>query len=430
MSLLVKNVHLVDPAQGLDGLGALLVVEGAVAAIGVDAERDALAVGAEVMDGGGAVLSPGFVDLHVHFREPGNTRKESIESGSRAAIAGGFTSVCAMANTKPVNDSVAITEMMLSRAAKADLCRYFPIGTVSREMKGEELADMGTLKAAGCVAFSDDGLPISNASLMRRALEYTRWLEVPVVAHEEDRDLAGKGYMHEGCVSASLGCLGIPAAAEEAMVARDIVLAEHTGGHLHLAHLSTKGSMRMVREAKARGLNVTCEVTPHHFALSDKELMKFDSDYKMNPPLRTEADIQAILEAIADGTVDAIATDHAPHGWDDKEVELPIAAFGVIGLETALPLTLELLVNRNVISLSKAISLLAFEPAKLFHLDRQGLGSLKPGAPADFVLFDPHAKVAVDRAFIQSKSYNTPFKGWSLPGKVLGTWVAGKKVWG
>jgi len=430
MSLLVKNVHLVDPAQGLDGLGALLVVEGAVAAIGVDAERDALAVGAEVMDGGGAVLSPGFVDLHVHFREPGNTRKESIESGSRAAIAGGFTSVCAMANTKPVNDSVAITEMMLSRAAKADLCRYFPIGTVSREMKGEELADMGTLKAAGCVAFSDDGLPISNASLMRRALEYTRWLEVPVVAHEEDRDLAGKGYMHEGCVSASLGCLGIPAAAEEAMVARDIVLAEHTGGHLHLAHPSPKGSMRMVREAKARGLNVTCEVTPHHFALSDKELMKFDSDYKMNPPLRTEADIQAILEAIADGTVDAIATDHAPHGWDDKEVELPIAAFGVIGLETALPLTLELLVNRNVISLSKAISLLAFEPAKLFHLDRQGLGSLKPGAPADFVLFDPHAKVAVDRAFIQSKSYNTPFKGWSLPGKVLGTWVAGKKVWG
>jgi dihydroorotase len=366
----------------------------------------------------------------VHFREPGQTRKESIETGSRAAVAGGFTSVCAMANTKPVNDSVAITEMMLTRAAKADLCRYFPIGTVSREMKGEELADMGTLKAAGCVAFSDDGLPITNASLMRRALEYTRWLEVPVVAHEEDRDLAGKGYMHEGAVSASLGCLGIPAAAEEAMVARDIVLAEHTGGHLHLAHLSTKGSLRMVREAKARGLRVTCEVTPHHFALSDKELMKFDADYKMNPPLRTEADIQAVLEAIADGTVDAIATDHAPHGWDDKEVELPIAAFGVIGLETALPLTLELLVNRQVISLAKAVSLLAWEPAKAFHLDRQGLGSLRPGAPADFVLFDPRAQVQVDRAFIQSKSYNTPFKGWSLPGKVLGTWVGGKRVWG
>ena len=430
MSFLVKNVHLVDPAQKLEGPGALLVIEGAVAAIGSDAERDPLAVGAEVLDGGGAVLAPGFVDLHVHFREPGQTRKESIESGSRAAVAGGFTSVCAMANTKPVNDSVAITEMMLSRAAKADLCRYFPIGTVSREMKGEELADMGTLKAAGCVAFSDDGLPVSNASLMRRALEYTRWLDVPVVAHEEDRDLAGKGYMHEGAVSASLGCLGIPAAAEEAMVARDIVLAEHTGGHLHLAHLSTKGSLRMVREAKARGLNVTCEVTPHHFALSDKELMKFDSDFKMNPPLRSEADIQAVLEALADGTVDAIATDHAPHGWDDKEVELPIAAFGVIGLETALPLTLELLVNRKVISLAKAISLLSWEPARVFHLDRLGHGSLAPGAPADFVLFDPLAQVQVDRAFIQSKSYNTPFKGWSLPGRMIGTWVAGKKVWG
>jgi hypothetical protein len=221
------------------------------------------------------------------------------------------------------------------------------------------------------VAFSDDGLPIANASLMRRALEYTRWLDVPVVAHEEDKDLAGKGYMHEGAVSASLGCLGIPAAAEEAMVARDIVLAEHTGGHLHLAHLSTKGSLRMVREAKARGLSVTCEVTPHHFALSDKELMKFDSDFKMNPPLRTEADIQALLEALADGTVDAIATDHAPHGWDDKEVELPIAAFGVIGLETALPLTLELLVNRKVISLSRAI-----EPA---HLGSSA--GLPPGPP-------------------------------------------------
>ena len=430
MSLLVKNVRLVDPEQNLDGPGALLVVEGKVVAIGADAATHPQAEGAELLDGGGAVLSPGFVDLHVHFRDPGQTRKESIETGSRAAVAGGFTSVCAMANTKPVHDNVAITEMMLARAAKVDLCRYFPIGTVSREMKGEELADMGTMTAAGCVAFSDDGMPITNASLMRRALEYTRWLGVPVVAHEEDRDLFGKGYMNEGAVSASLGCLGIPAAAEEAMVARDIVLAEHTGGHLHLAHLSTKGSLRMAREAKNRGLSVTCEVTPHHFALSDQELMRFDSDYKMNPPLRTEADIQALLEGIADGTVDAIATDHAPHAWDDKEVELPSAAFGVIGLETALPLTLELLVNRKVISLAKAISLLAPGPAQVFHLDRQGLGSLKPGAPADFVLFDPEAKVQVDRAFIQSKSFNTPFKGWSLPGKVLGTWRDGKRVWG
>lgn len=430
MSLLISNVRIVDPAQSLDAPGALLVAEGKVVALGADTASHPQAQGAEVVDGGGAILAPGLVDLHVHFREPGQTRKESIETGSRAAVAGGFSTVCAMANTKPVNDSVAITELMLTRAAKTGLCRYFPIGTVSREMKGEELSDMGTLKAAGCVAFSDDGQPVSNASLMRRALEYTRWLEVPVVAHEEDRDLAGKGYMHEGTVSASLGCLGIPAAAEEAMVARDIILAEHTGGHLHLAHLSTKGSLRLVREAKARGLNVTCEVTPHHFALSDKELMKFDSDYKMNPPLRSEADIQAVLEALADGTVDAIATDHAPHGWDDKEVELPIAAFGVIGLETALPLTLELLVNRKVISLARALALLTNGPARVFHLDRQGLGTLKPGAPADLVLFDPAKQIQVDRAFIQSKSFNTPFKGWSLPGKVVGTWVGGKRVWG
>lgn len=430
MSLLVTDVRLLDPAQKLDASGALLVVDGKVAALGPDAASHPQAAGAELLAGGGALLTPGFIDLHVHFREPGQTRKESIETGSRAAVAGGFTSVCAMANTKPVNDSVAITELMLDRARKADLCRYFPIGALTRDFKGEELADFGVLKSAGCVAFSDDGLPVMNSAIMRRALEYTRWMDVPIVAHEEDKDLAGKGYMHEGHVSAALGCLGIPAAAEEAMVARDIVLAEHTGGHLHLAHLSTAGAMRMVREAKQRGLNVTAEVTPHHFALSDKELMRFDADYKMNPPLRSERDIDAVLEALADGTIDAIATDHAPHGWDDKECELPIAAFGVIGLETAFPLALELLVNRKVLSLEKAVSLLTWEPAKVFHLDRQGLGSLKVGAPADFALVDLQGKVQVDRDFIQSRSYNTPFKGWELPGRVLGTWVAGKRVWG
>ncbi len=431
MSLLVKNARILDPAEKLDALGSLLVVEGVVMAIGAEAERDPLAVAAdEILDAGGKLLTPGFIDLHVHFREPGQTRKESIETGSRAAVAGGFTSVCAMANTRPANDSVAITELMLAKAAAAGLCRYFPIGALTKGLEGEELCDYGTLKASGCVAFSDDGLPVQNSEIMRRALEYTAWLNLPIVAHEEDKDLAGKGYMHQGAVSASLGCLGIPSAAEEAMVARDIVLAEHTGGHLHLAHLSTAGSLRMVREAKARGLNVTCEVTPHHFALTDKELMKFDSDYKMNPPLRTEADLDAVLQALADGTVDAIATDHAPHGWDDKEVELPIAAFGVIGLETAFPLTLQLLVQKKIISLEKAISLLTWGPAKVFHLDGKGLGSLKVGAPADFSLIDLDGTVKVDRAFIQSRSYNTPFKGWELPGKVTGTWMGGKRVWG
>lgn len=430
MSLLVKNARIIDPAQKLDILGALLVVDGKVAAIGADAASHPQAAGAEVLDAGGKLLTPGFIDLHVHFREPGQTRKESIESGSRAAVAGGFSAVCAMANTKPVNDNVATTELMLARAAKADLCRYFPIGALTREFKGEELADFGILKAAGCVAFSDDGLPVMNSAIMRRALEYTKWLNVPIVAHEEDKDLAGKGYMNEGAWSACLGCLGIPSAAEEAMVARDIVLAEHSGGHLHLAHLSTAGSMRMVREAKARGLNVTAEVTPHHFALTDKELTRFDSDFKMNPPLRSDRDLDAILEALADGTIDAIATDHAPHGWDDKEVELPIAAFGVIGLETAFPLTLDLLVNKKIINLEKAVALLTWEPAKVFHLEEKGLGSLHVGNPADFTLIDLDARVRVDRDFIQSKSYNTPFKGWELPSKTIGTWVGGKRVLG
>ena len=431
MSLLITNARILDPAQGLDTMGSLLVVDGTVAAVGPDVAKDPRAAdAAQTLDAGGKLLVPGFIDLHVHFREPGQGRKETIETGSMAAVAGGFTTVCAMPNTKPANDSVAITEMMLTRANKAGLCRYFPIGAVTKGLEGEELADFGTLKDAGCVAFSDDGLPVMNSAIMRRALEYTAWLKVPVVAHEEDKHLSGKGYMHEGAVSASLGCLGIPAAAEEAMVARDIVLAEHTGGHLHLAHISTAGSLRMIREAKARGLNVTCEVTPHHFALTDKELRRFDADYKMNPPLRSEADLDAVLQALADGTVDAIATDHAPHGWDDKEVELPIAAFGVIGLETAFPLTLELLVNKGVISLGKAVSLLTWEPAKVFHLDEKGLGTLKPGSPADFTLIDLDAKIQVDRAFIQSKSYNTPFKGWELPGKVVGTWMGGKRVWG
>ena len=430
MSLLVNNARLLDPTQDCDGPGSILVMDGQVVAFGADAAADPRAAGAEVLDARGKLLIPGLIDLHVHFREPGQTAKETIETGSRAAVAGGFSSVCAMANTRPVNDSVAITEMMLARARKAGLCRYFPLGTVTKGAAGEELTDYGTLKASGCVAFSDDGLPVMSAAIMRRALEYTAWLDVPIVAHEEDTSLVAKGYMHEGSVSSALGCLGIPAAAEEAMVARDIVLAEHSGGHLHLAHLSTKGGFRMVREAKARGLRVTCEVTPHHFALTDQEMTRFDADFKMNPPLRSQADLEAVLEALADGTVDAIATDHAPHTWDDKEVELVSAAFGVIGLETALPLTLELLVNRKVISLARAIELLSSGPAGVFHLDRQGLGSLRPGSAADFILVDLDGKVTVDRTFIQSKSYNTPFKGWTLPGQVLGTWVAGKRVWG
>jgi len=429
MPLLVKNVRLIDPSQNLDACGALLVRDGLVAAIG-DISGGQPPPGTETIDGGGSVLCPGFIDLHVHFREPGQTAKETIETGCMAAVAGGFTSVCAMANTKPVNDSVAITELTLSRAAKAGLCRYFPVGALTKGLLGEELADYGTLKAAGCIAFSDDGNPVMNAAVLRKAMEYTAWLDIPIALHEEDKNLAGNGYMNEGATSAALGCPGIPAAAEESMVARDLVLAGYTGARIHFQHISTGGSVKMIREAKHRGMNVTCEATPHHFALLDKEMARFDANFKMNPPLRTQADIDAILEAIADGTVDAIATDHAPHTYDDKEVELAIAPFGIIGLETALPLIIELLVNRGVISLSRAIELLTAGPAKAFSLDKRGIGSLLVGSPADFTLFDPSATIHVDRAFIKSKAFNTPFKGRELHGKVLGTWVGGEKCFG
>jgi dihydroorotase len=429
MPLLVKNVRLIDPAQNMDSPVALLVVDGLVSAVGGGVAEGQLPPNTETLDGGGNILCPGLIDLHVHFREPGQTAKETILTGSLAAVAGGFTSVCAMANTKPVNDSAAITELMLAKAANAKLCRYFPLGALTRGMAGEELADYGTLKEAGCIAFSDDGHPVMNAAVLRRAMEYTKWLDVPIALHEEDKNLAGSGYMNEGAASAALGCPGIPASAEEAMVARDIVLAGHTKSRVHFQHISTKGSMDAIRRAKKGGLPVTCEVTPHHFALLDEEMARFDSDFKMNPPLRSQADVDAILEAIQDGTVDAIATDHAPHTYDDKEVELAGAPFGVIGLETALPLAIELLVGRGVVDLGRAIALFTAGPAGAFGLDKKGLGSLSVGAPADFTLIDTSAAITVDRAFIKSKSFNTPFKGRELHGRVLGTWVGGRRVY-
>jgi dihydroorotase len=317
---------------------------------------------------------------------------------------------------------------MFNSALKAGLCRYFPLGALTRGMAGEELADYGVLKNAGCIAFSDDGQPVMNAAVFRKAMEYTEWLGVTIAVHEEDKNLAGNGYMNEGATSAALGCPAIPASAEECMVSRDIVLARHTKSHIHFQHISAKGSIEIIRRAKKEGLTVTCEVTPHHFTLTDSEMRRFDANFKMNPPLRTQADIDVILEAIADGTVDAIATDHAPHAYDDKELELASAPFGIIGLETALPLTIDVLVKRGVISLSRAIELLTSEPAKIFRLDKKGLGSLSVGNPADFTLFDPSAAIRVDRAFIKSKAFNTPFRDWELHGKVLGTWVEGKRV--
>jgi dihydroorotase len=429
-ALLLKNAHLIDPSQGFDGLTDMLIENGHVIDLGPTVHQHPDSTNARHIDIGKQWVLPGLIDLHVHFREPGHTRKETIATGSRAAVAGGFTSVCAMANTFPVNDSVKITKLMMEKAESADLVRYFPIGGVSMGLKGEELADLGLLKQAGCVAFSDDGYPIMNAGLMKRALSYSEHLGVPIVAHEEDLNLSNRGYIHEGEISAALGCLGIPSSAEEVMVARDIILAEETGGHLHVAHVSTSGSLDLIRRAKARGIHVTCEVTPHHFALSDKELLKFDTNYKMSPPLRTKKDIESILEALADGTIDAIATDHAPHGLQDKNIPLPLAAFGIIGLETALPLSIYLLLHSKVISRTRLVELMTYGPARVFNLDRMNLGSLKKGSPADFVIIDPNSKIKVDMDLIRSKSANTPFMGWELPGQIKSTWIKGSKVWG
>lgn len=428
-SHLIINGHLIDPAQSIDQQSDIFIHDGLIKSLGPQASLDAKLIPHIVHDVKGSIISPGFIDLHVHFREPGQTRKESIETGSRAAVAGGFSSVCGMANTTPANDCVQITELMLERASSVNLCRYFPVGGVSQNLKGQELSDLGLQKQAGCIAFSDDGYPIMNAALMKRALEYSRWLKVPIVAHEEDLHLSNKGVMHDGAVSAGLGCLGIPSSAEEVMLARDIILADETGGHLHVAHISTKRSLSLVREAKKRGTQVTCEVTPHHFALTDAELMKFDTNYKMSPPLRTPQDVEAIFEALADGTIDAIATDHAPHGLVDKNCPLPVAAFGVIGLETALPIAVHLLLKNKIISRPRLIELFTKGPAECFHLDRLGLGSLAIGNSADITIMDLEANILVDKHFIKSKSTNTPFRGLTLPGKVMSTWVKGRKVW-
>lgn len=429
-TLLLKNAHLIDPSQGYDHITDIYIENGYVTDLGETLDPNTHSSSIRVIDVGKQWILPGLIDLHVHFREPGHTRKETIASGGMAAVAGGFTTVCAMANTSPVNDSVKITKLMIERARSTNLARYFPIGGVSLGLKGEELADLGLLKQTGCVAFSDDGYPIMNAGLMKRALTYSEHLGVPIVAHEEDLTLSNRGYVNEGEISAALGCIGIPASAEEVMVARDIILAEETGGHLHIAHVSTAGSLKLIRSAKSRGVRVTCEVTPHHFALLDIELLKFDTNYKMSPPLRSQKDIEAILEALVDGTIDAIATDHAPHGLQDKNIPLPLAAFGIIGLETALPLSIHLLVNSKVISRTRLVELLTLSPARTFHLDQIHLGSLKKGAPADFVIIDPNATIKVNSGFIKSKSTNTPFMGWELPGQIKSTWINGSQVWG
>ncbi len=427
MKLLLKGGRVVDPANQIDDVRDLLIDAGVIARAGTDLAGTAAASGAEVFDvPRDVVVVPGLIDMHVHLREPGQEHKETIATGTAAAVAGGFTAVACMPNTDPVNDQASITEFMIARAKEAGLARVYPIGAVSRGSKGEQLAEIGELKAAGCVAVSDDGRPVATALLMRRALEYTAMCGIPVINHCEDQSLKGDGVAHEGFQAARLGLRGIPGEAEEIMVERDITLAGLTRGRVHIAHLSTRGSLRAVRAGKARGIRVTCEVTPHHFVLTDEALAGYDTNVKMNPPLRETADRDELIRGLIDGSVDAIATDHAPHHLDEKSVEFDQAPFGITGLETAVPLTFDRLVHPGLITLARAIELLSINPAKI--LNAPG-GTLSEGQPADITLLAPDLVVTIDPAKSRSKSRNTPFGGWSLRGGVAATIVGGRIVY-
>jgi dihydroorotase len=427
MSLLIKNARVVDPASGTDGLMDVLVEGGKIAEMGqgIPESKSPPLPGGRVIDATGNLLVPGLIDMHCHLREPGLEYKETIESGSRAGAAGGYTSLACMANTLPVNDNRAVTEYILRQAREKACTHIFPIGAVTKELKGESLAEIGELKEAGVVALSDDGKPLMNAGLLRRALEYARGFGLTIISHCEDLNLTGQGVMNEGFVSTTLGLRGIPNAAEEVMVLRDIALAELTGASLHVAHVSAAGSVRAIRQAKARGVKVTAETAPHYFILTDEAVRGYDPNTKMNPPLRTRKDVAAVIAGLKDGTLDAIATDHAPQTAIEKDVEFDYAASGIIGLETALPLTLRL-VQEGHLTLMEAIDKLTLKPAHLLGLDK---GRLKVGADADLTLIDLAREQTVEVSQFKSKSRNSPFQGWRLKGFAILTIVAGRIVY-
>jgi len=422
MSLLVRNGRVVDPANSLDAVQDVLIVGDRIERLG----PNLTAPGATVLDATGKIVCPGFIDLHVHLREPGQEYKETVATGTRAAAAGGFTAVCCMANTHPVNDNRAVTDYIRAKAETQGVVRVYPIGAVTRNLGGEALAELAELAEAGCVAFSDDGKCVMNAALYRHAMEYTLPFGTPLISHAEDHALAQGGAMNEGVVSTELGLPGIPAAAEDVMVARDILLAELTGAHVHIAHVSTAGAVRLVRDAKARGVRVTAEVTPHHLLLTEEAVRSFDANTKMNPPLRSKRDAEAVLEALIDGTIDCIATDHAPHASSEKEGEFDHAAFGIVGLETAVGLLMDRLVKPGIVPLPTLVARLSRDPARLLGLPG---GSLAPGAPADLTLLDPAARWTIEPARFQSRSRNTPFGGWTVTGKPWKTIVGGRVAW-
>jgi len=423
VKILVKSGRVVDPASGIDATLDILIDGDRIAEI----KPRIRAEDARTVDAAGLVVAPGFIDMHVHLREPGQEHKETIRTGSLAAARGGFTTICCMPNTVPPNDDRAVTALILSEARKNAVVNVFPIAAVSKGLKGEELCDLAGLAAAGAVGFSDDGKPVVDALLMRRALELSRSLKPPVIDHCEEPRLTEGGQMNEGAVSRRLGLRGMPAAAEEIMVARDVRLAEETGARVHIAHLSVKGAVRAVREAKARRVRVTAEATPHHLVLTEAALDGRDTNFKMNPPLRGKEDAEALREAVRDGTIDAVATDHAPHAAEEKGRPFDQAPFGVTGLETAVPVLLDRLVHNQVISLNRLVELCAANPARILGLE--GKGRIGPGADADLVLLDLGMETVVEAGRFQSKSRNNPFLGWRLKGTPVMTIVGGRIVY-
>ncbi len=421
MELLLKEGRVVDPESGYDSVANVLVRDGRIAGLGPDVEVD----GAEVIDCRGLVVAPGLVDIHVHFREPGNEQKETIRTGSRSAARGGFTSVAPMANTTPTIDTAGMVDFVKRRARESAVVRIWPIAAVTRGREGRELTEFAELKEAEAVALSDDGACVADTALMRYALQYGKMFGFPIISHCEDTGLSDDGVMNEGFNSTALGLIGMPKAAEEIMVARDLLLAELTGGWVHIAHVSAARSVEMIRNAKQRGARVTAECTPHHIALTDDAVRSFDTNAKVNPPLREQEDLDALKEGLRDGTIDVIATDHAPHAPSEKDVEFQTAPFGVIGLETALPVAITHLVEPGVLSLSELLGLLTYRPADILNIDA---GRLKEGGPADIVVFDPAEEVVVDAERFESRGRNCPFDGHRLRGRIHYTIVAGNVV--
>lgn len=418
--LLIRGGRVIDPSRGTDGVADVYVKDGKIEAVGRNIPAQP---GAEILDAAGKVVAPGLIDLHVHLREPGFEHAETVASGALSAVAGGFTAVCAMPNTDPVTDSQATVGFVVRQSIRAAKARVYPIGAVSMGQRGEQLTEFGEMVQAGAVAVSDDGMPVKSSHLMRTALEYAKTFGIPVADHCEDMSLAEGGAMHEGLVSARLGLKGIPSAAEEIIVARDIILAELTGGHVHLCHMSTRGSVELIRLAKSKGLRVTAEATPHHFTLTHERCEGYDTNAKMNPPLREAADRDAIRQGLKDGTIDCIASDHAPHHYDAKEREFDEAPNGIVGLETALGLAIRELVEPGILSLPELIARMSTVPARVFGLTG---GTLAVGAPADVVIFDPSRRWVVRREDLHSKSTNTPFLNETLVGQADLTLVGGR----